>query len=563
MNASIIPRKRESTRASQPSSPAGFAGLDHDTQRESTRRLGGLALIYSIGYFLANGISVATDRAGTTTPELVATTLSILFGLSTFAICRFGHLPARWFPTFAIGFEVLAVLGIVSAGWGWEHAEARSMQGFAEVLGFTGDGFLTDFVGVLEANGINPLGEGHLSWVGIVIVLFPMIVPLPPGRILLGSFLAATASALLMVLSPAVNGVPQAVAPFLPSLMIGTIVPVYICAILATLASRTVYRMARDLSKERRMGSYQLVEKIGEGGIGEVWKAKHRLLARPAAIKLIRPGMLGSNDETISETAKKRFEREAQATAELQSPHTIELYDFGITDEDTFYYVMEFLNGFDLRSLVEKHGPLPPARVIHLLGQACHSLEDAHSVGFVHRDIKPANIFVCRRGPDFDFVKVLDFGMVKRSTEVHDGDAQLTTEGLTAGTPAYMAPEAVDRSGTVDERTDIYGLGCVAYWLLTGQLVFEGETPMAMLIQHVKDEAPPPSTRTEIEIPAVLDRVVLDCLAKNPGRRPQTVRELKARLDECALATGTWDRELAERWWTIHAPGDAPARGVA
>ncbi len=311
------------------------------------------------------------------------------------------------------------------------------------------------------------------------------------------------------------------------------------------------------------MGSYQLVEKIGEGGIGEVWKAKHRMLARPAAIKLIRPEMLGAGDEAVSETAKMRFEREAQATAELQSPHTIELYDFGVTQENTFYYVMEYLSGLDLRSLVDKHGPLPSGRAIHLLDQACHSLEDAHAVGLVHRDIKPANIFVCRRGCDFDFVKVLDFGMVKRSGDSDGEDVQLTREGTAAGTPAYMAPEVVEQGGEVDERADIYALGCVAFWLLTGRLVFEGDTAMAILIKHVKEDAPAPSSCTEIEVPAALDALVLACLAKDPAQRPPSVRELKRGLAECASTAGSWDAEAARRWWTIHAPELSAGSGLA
>ena len=559
MSLNIIPKIRDTSNASQ-SSRASFSGLDQDTQRESSKRLGGMALIYSIGYLLANGPTVAFHFADVSVINIVATLFSIVFGLVVFWICKRGQLPMRWFPTFAIGFEVLAVLGIVVAAWGWEQDLDRRMQKLGDVLGFTSDNFLSDLIGVLDTNHINLIPGTDVSWIGVVIILFPMIVPLSPRRTFLSSFLSATAAIGLLILSPAVNGVPESIAPWINGFVFDIGVSTFICAILATVASRTVYRLARDLSKERRMGSYQLVEKIGEGGMGEVWKAKHRLLARPAAIKLIRPEMLGAGDYAVSEAAKSRFEREAQATADLQSPHTIELYDFGVTNDTTFYFVMEFLNGLDLRSLVERHGPIPPARAVYLLSQVCHSLDDAHASGLVHRDVKPANIFVCRRGSDFDFVKVLDFGMVKRASNADLTDVQLTQEGGAAGTPAFMAPESVEQAGDADARVDIYALGCVGYWLLTGQLVFEGETPIALLIKHAREEAPAPSSRTEIEIPALFDEIILDCLAKDPDKRPQTARELKCRLDECAKVSGLWDSHQAEEWWAMHAPEHAPGR---
>ena len=208
----------------------------------------------------------------------------------------------------------------------------------------------------------------------------------------------------------------------------------------------------------------------------------------------------------------RRFEREAQATAALRSTHTITLYDFGITEDGHFYYAMELLQGLDLKSMVKRFGPIPSNRTIFLLKQVCHSLGDAHHHGLVHRDIKPANIYVSRLGPDYDFVKVLDFGLVKSHDTSVEGATQLTLKGVTTGTPAYIASEMVLGKEGIDSRADLYALGCVAYWLLTGQLVFEGKNPMEVLVHHVQSEPTPPSQRSEFEIPP-LDELILCCLA--------------------------------------------------
>lgn len=297
---------------------------------------------------------------------------------------------------------------------------------------------------------------------------------------------------------------------------------------------------------------YDLRTQIGKGGMGEVWLAEHKTLARPAAIKIVRPDLLADGDKAAGTNVVKRFAREAQATAALRSPHTVEIYDFGVTDEGTFYYVMEYLEGLDLGTLVKRHGPLPTARAVHLLRQACASLEDAHQHSLVHRDIKPANIFACRLGTEYDFTKVLDFGLVKdqRPSE----NTQLTVDGLTTGTPAYMAPEMALQDGRVGPATDIYALGCVAYWLLTGKLVFDEPTPVAMIVNHVKTAPEAPSTRTELPIPAALDEIVLRCLEKDPAARYPSMRALEAALGSVRLDQ-TWDADRAEEWWQTHQPG--------
>jgi serine/threonine-protein kinase len=287
--------------------------------------------------------------------------------------------------------------------------------------------------------------------------------------------------------------------------------------------------------------------------MGEVWRAEHRMLTRGAAIKLIRPAALGAGEGSHALEIVKRFEREAQATAALRSPHTIEVYDYGLAADGTFHYVMELLEGFSLQTLVARFGPLPPERVVHFLRQACHSLAEAHAAGLVHRDVKPANMFVCRLGLDLDFVKVLDFGLVKLQGPQARGAEALTVEGAFAGTPGYMPPEIALGAEPVDGRADIYALGCVAYWLLTGQRVFEGTNPMQMIVDHVRTPAVPPSKRTSRPIPAELERIVLRCLEKAPGQRPASASELSRELQALGIEA-LWTESRAREWWRTHQP---------
>jgi serine/threonine-protein kinase len=276
------------------------------------------------------------------------------------------------------------------------------------------------------------------------------------------------------------------------------------------------------------------------------------MLVRPAAIKLIRPEMLKQAMGTAEASVVDRFQLEAQATANLRSPHTVELYDFGVAEDGTFHYVMELLEGLDLERLVKRFGPLQPSRVAFLLEQACDSLADAHANGLIHRDIKPANIYACRVGIRTDFVKVLDFGLVKW-TDTGDESLALTTEQAVLGTPAFMAPELV-AGEPADHRVDLYSLGCVGYWLLTGQLVFKAEGSLAMAVAHVNKAPVPPSERSELGIPEELEGIIMDCLAKDPSDRPQTAAELAARLASCD--SGDWTNEAAREWWDTHLPAD-------
>jgi serine/threonine-protein kinase len=295
------------------------------------------------------------------------------------------------------------------------------------------------------------------------------------------------------------------------------------------------------------MGSYQLGELLGRGGMGEVYKATHRMLARPAAIKLIRTETLGGVDEETARLSVTRFRREAEAAANLRSQHTVELYDFGVTQDGTLYLVMEFLDGMDLETLVREKGPLPAGRVIHILRQVCDSLEEAHTLGLVHRDIKPANIHLGQVGLRHDFVKVLDFGLVKEVSSVSVEHSLATIPGQMAlGTPAYMAPEMA-LGEPVDGRADIYALGCVAYYLLTGRLVFEAEKAFQMIAKHLQSPPVPPSERTDRPVAPDLERLILKCLAKSPGDRPQSAAKLREALEW--IATEGWGEEQATEWW--------------
>jgi hypothetical protein len=328
---------------------------------------------------------------------------------------------------------------------------------------------------------------------------------------------------------------------------------------LATIISRVTYGLRQQVAEANELGQYVLEEKIGGGGMGEVWRARHRLLIRPAAIKLIRPQMSGDPELLL-----RRFEREARATAALKSPHTVQLYDFGATEDGRLYYVMELLDGLDLDTLVRQYGPLPAERVVHILRQVCSSLQDAHVNGLVHRDIKPANVVVSRAGTTFDFAKVLDFGLVKLDTARNSEDdaVKLSTEGSAGGTPAFMAPEVVLGVADTDHRVDLYALGCVGYWLLTGKLIFEGRSVVEVMFHHAHTPPPRPSTTSELPIPAPLEDLVMECLEKDPARRPTSAEAVSTRLDAVSLESA-WTVERAERWWAMHRPLPADARRVA
>ena len=394
------------------------------------------------------------------------------------------------------------------------------------------------------------LDRGHLpvvTWVEVLLVIFPLIVPAPPRMMAVTLALAGAMRVVALVFLQQVTGLATVPGDY----YVAVICPLFAAA-MAYAGSRIVYGMTVEVAEARRMGSYRLTEELGSGGMGEVWRAEHRFLARPAAVKLVRLERLTRRGEE-RRIALARFEREAQATAMLRSPHTIELYDFGVKDDGTLYYVMELLDGLDLDRMVRRFGPLEPARAAHLVMQACDSLGEAHAAGLIHRDVKPANLYVCRYGRRVDFVKVLDFGLVKQhGSESATDDVGLTAENTVSGTPAFLAPEQV-MGGEVDGRTDVYALGCVFYWALTGLCVFDEPSTMATMMAHVQTTPVPPSARTEQPIPAPLDDIVLECLAKSPDDRPRSVDALSDRLASIRWDL-PWNDARARAWWSNNLP---------
>ncbi len=318
-----------------------------------------------------------------------------------------------------------------------------------------------------------------------------------------------------------------------------------LAAAAAVFGSYKISELHQEAFEARRLGQYRLKKPLGAGGMGQVYLAEHELLRRPCAIKMIHPEQAGDPAQL------SRFEREVRATATLTHWNTIEIYDYGHADDGTFYYVMEYLPGLSLQELVERHGPLPPERAIHFLRQVCRALREAHGIQLIHRDIKPSNVIACDRGGVYDVAKLVDFGLVQDHGLGKDAD-RLTIQGTVLGSPPYMSPEQAAGKTDLDGRTDVYSLGGVAYFLLTGQQPFVRETAMEMLLAHAY-EAPRPPREVRPEVPADLEAVVLRCLEKDPNRRFPDADSLEKALALCGAA-GQWTEELAAAWWRENDP---------
>jgi len=370
-------------------------------------------------------------------------------------------------------------------------------------------------VAIIEAWRPLPSTAVGASLVSLWIVLFPLYLPAEPRRTLACALVAASMGPVVLLGAAALG---LRATPLAPAVFF--FVPNYAAAVVAWQVARALDRAERQA---RLLGSYRLISRIGGGGMGEVWRAEHRFLARPAAAKIIRRDIV---DGPRGEVALKRFEIEARITAQLTSPHTVRLFDYGVAADGSVYYLMELLDGVDLQEMVERHGPLEPARAVHFLIQACHALAEAHAAGLIHRDIKPSNLVACRAGLERDFLKVLDFGLVKPLAEA---PLDLTQSGTLMGSPGYVAPEMA-LGKAVDCRTDIYSLGCVAYFLLTGREVFEVRSPALALRDHVYRQPEPPSRIVGGIIPRELDELVIACLAKNPDDRPDGAEALARKL---------------------------------
>jgi serine/threonine-protein kinase len=313
---------------------------------------------------------------------------------------------------------------------------------------------------------------------------------------------------------------------------------VLVGAVMATYASYVLNNLRKEIHDAKRYGQYQLVRKLGSGGMGDVFLAEHVLMKRPCALKLIR------SSAAAEPRALARFEREVKTTASLTHPHTIEIFDYGHTDDGTFYYVMEYLPGLGLDQLLAEYGPLPPGRAIYLLRQVCSALAEAHATGLIHRDLKPGNLYISERGGLCDFVKVLDFGLVKQIQE--PSAARLTADHVVSGTPHYMAPEQALGAQELDARADLYALGAIAYHMLCGQPPFPGENPMAVMIAHAREAIPPLSSH-RTDIPDDLQQIVLRCLAKSPADRYADAKVLEQALADCDAAC-EWNSQKAAVW---------------
>jgi serine/threonine protein kinase len=477
--------------------------------------------------------------------------LTLIGGADAFAVVRgpvaLGHICASL---------TMAVLWLVTA----RTRLSLEALGALDAVSFALAGVFLSFMTVRD--------EGQILQVLLALLVTVMVrailMPSRPGRTALISALVFAPTVVVCI----ARHHPTTFLPgFSPSyqklhMTLNTILWAVLGTVVATIVSRVLYGLRRQVAEASELGQYLLEEKIGGGGMGEVWRARHRLLIRPAAIKVIRQTAVRGM-ATDPELLMRRFEREARATAALTSPHTVQLYDFGVAQDGRLYYVMELLEGFDLDTLVRQYGLLPAERVIHILRQVCAALQDAHANGLVHRDIKPANIVVSRAGTTYDFVKVLDFGLVKLDT-ARDTDrdlVKLSTDDSWSGTPGFMAPEVVLGAAT-DHRVDLYAVGCVAYWLLTGKLVFEGENALQVMMQHVQAEPRRPSQRVEEPVPAALEQLVMACLEKDPARRPATAEALSDRLD-AVLLPSEWTAERAEEWWAMHRPSSRDTRPVA
>jgi serine/threonine-protein kinase len=376
------------------------------------------------------------------------------------------------------------------------------------------------------------------------------LVPSSPRRTFVICCLGSAPAVVGAFFSAVALGTPSLPAGFYVALWAGVI------AGLGTLTSRTIYGLEQKVREARQLGQYTLVERIGAGGMGVVYRAEHAMLRRPTAIKVLPP-------ERMGEQGLSRFEREVQLTSRLTHPNTVAIYDYGRTPDGLFYYAMEYLEGLTLTSLVELAGPLPPARAAYIMRQVAGSIAEAHGIGLIHRDIKPDNILVCDRGGTCDFAKVLDFGLVK---DVKSADPSLSNVNLILGTPAYMSPEAITSPSKVAFPRDIYALGAVLFYLVTGREVFLGRTTIEVCTHQVRTPPDSPSRVRGEPLPEPLERLILACLTKEPSERPASASLIEQTLSE--VAASDWGQAQAKDWWegqrsriTQKRNSAAPVRG--
>jgi hypothetical protein len=417
------------------------------------------------------------------------------------------------------------------------------------LAGFVREHSLVSSEGAIVADAYTSMME--LCGTAVIVAIRAALVPSRPRRtMIVTAIVGATLILVSTVLVPAADGglawrALDSAYSWLPA---NAAILWGFTVIMCSVISWIIYGLRAEVRAARRFGQYVLEAKLGEGGMGEVYRARHGMMRRPSAIKLLRVDRAG-------ELNLHRFEREVQLTARLTHPNTITIFDYGRTDDGVFYYAMELLDGATLQRIVAVDGAQAAGRVVRILAMVCGALTEAHGIGLIHRDIKPANIMLCTQGGERDVVKLLDFGLVKEF-EV-DREVNLTAASSVVGTPQYMAPESIRSPNSVDARTDIYALGAVAYYLLAGVDVFNGKSMVEVCSQHLHQEPEPPSARG-VAIPAELEAVVLACLNKNPDRRPQSAAELRRLIEACKVPS--WDSARARAWWSTHQPnldGDA------
>ena len=414
-------------------------------------------------------------------------------------------------------------------------------------------GALLDLARQGDAAALPTLTKRFVLYTFVLVVIYGMLIPNTWRRaawvVALVALAPAFSGVLLRLTHPELGRFTRQVATF--EQVSDNLLILTFGALLAVFGTHVINTLRAEAFEARQLAQYRLGDRLGAGGMGEVYRAEHRLLKRPCAIKLIR------RDRSGDPSLLARFEREVHATAALSHPNTVEIYDYGRTEDGAFYYVMEYLPGLSLADLVDRHGPLPPGRAVYLLRQACGALAEAHAVGLVHRDLKPANLFSARRGGRYDVTKVLDFGLVQAPAGSEDSDSNLSRQGMVLGTPQYMAPEQAAGDRRLDGQCDLYALGAVAYFLLTGLAPFEGLGPVATMAAHLHKPVEPPSRRRP-GLPADLEAVILRCLAKAPAARYAGAEALEAALAACACAAD-WDAPRAERWWHEAEPYAPPA----
>lgn len=490
-----------------------------------------VALFWKVVFFislLSTGMGAVGAIASPGTDFAIVLALSAQSGLFWWA-CRSGVRSARFSRAMEAGGLLLNLTG-------------GGLLGRYLLAGFTRDHALVTAEGALMADAYVSMLQ--LGGIGMMVTIRAALVPSTPTRTILVTALVGTPLLLATtLLVPSAQGglawrpLHSEAYPWLPAtaaMMWGFVI------ITSTVISWVIYGLRVEVREARRLGQYVLERKIGEGGMGEVYLARHGMMRRPTALKLLPAHRSG-------EAHLQRFEREVQLTARLTHPNTITLFDYGRTSDGVFYYAMELLDGATLQRIVEVSGPQPPGRVVRILSMACGALQEAHSIGLIHRDIKPANIMLCTQGGERDVVKLLDFGLVKE-LEV-DGEAGLTGTNTLTGTPQYMAPESIREPDLVDARTDLYSLGAVGYFLLAGSEVFRGKSVVEVCGQHLH-QAPEPLASRGVSVPPELEAVVMACLEKDPARRPGSAAELRRRLEACPVEP--WDGAQAQRFWQQH-----------